>query len=68
MLRGLNQNCVHTRTQRPTETEPDLPLSASASPVEAQVISGQLRGQGLWLLQTWEAPCVAQVLLEDIER
>ena len=30
-----------------TETEPDLPLSVSVTPVEAQVSSGLPRGQGL---------------------
>ena len=32
-----------------TETEPDLLLSVSVTPVEAQVSSGLPRGQGLWL-------------------
>ena len=29
------------------------------SPVEAQVSSGLLQGQGLWVQQTWEAPSVS---------
>ena len=36
-----------------TETEPDLPLSVWKSPVEIQVSSGPLQGQGLWVQQTW---------------
>ena len=51
----------------PTETGPDLPLSASASPVEARVISGQLQGQGFQLQRSWEASHVAQVLSEELK-
>ena len=59
MLGGLKENWVYTRTQDPTETEPDLPLSVSASPVEAWAISGLPQGRGLWLQNTWEVPRVA---------
>ena len=36
------------------------------SPGEARVSSVLPWGQGLWLQQTWEAQCVAQVLLEEV--
>ena len=35
--------------------QPDVPLSIGVSPAEAWISSGLLRGQGLWLQQTWEA-------------
>ena len=34
--------------------------------MEAKVSSGWPWGQGLWLQQTWEAWCVAEVLLEEV--
>ena len=36
------------------------------SPVEVQVSNDLLRGQAVWLQQTWEAWCVAEVLLEEV--
>ena len=50
----------------PQETEPDLSLSVSVSPPEAQVSSALLWGQGLQLQQTWEAQHMAKVLLEKV--
>ena len=38
----------------PTETEPDLPLSVSVSPVEVWVCTSLPQGQRLWVQQTWE--------------
>ena len=43
-------NLEHTRTQRPTETEAELGFSVSCG---VWVSSGLLRGQGLWVQQTW---------------
>ena len=54
---GLKQNLCAPEDL--TETEPDLPLSVWVSPVEAQVNSGLLQGQGLWLQQTWDTQHVA---------
>ena len=51
MLGGLKQNLVHTGD--PTETEPDLSLSARVSLVEVRVSSGLPQGQGLWVQQSW---------------
>ena len=34
--------------------------------MEAKVSSGWPWGQGLWLQQTWEACCVAEVFLEEV--
>ena len=55
---GHKQNLVHTRTQEKEavtaqEPEPDLPVNARESPVEASVNMPQ--GQGYWLQQSWEA-------------
>ena len=49
----------------PTETEPDLPLSVSVSPVEAQVSSGLIIGQGLRVQQTlvWYKPSCRRLTL-----
>ena len=33
----------------PEETDPDLPVSVQETLVEAQVSSGLLQGQGLWV-------------------
>ena len=54
-----NQNPARTRTQEkgaetPQETEPDLPVCAWESLVEAWVYSGLLWGQGHWLQQLWK--------------
>ena len=56
-LRAQNKTLCAPGSRDPTETEPDLPLCIWVSPVEAQVSSGLLWGQGLWLQQT----CVTQV-------
>ena len=37
----------------PTESQPDMPLSAWASPVEVWVSGSLLQGKGLWVQQTW---------------
>ena len=57
--RTQTKPCVHQDSKTPQETEPDLPLSVSVSPVEAQVSSGLKRGQGLWGQQNWEVLRVA---------
>ena len=55
MLRGLKQNLVCTRTQGPYKRLCQTCLWVSEClPVEAQVSSDLLQGQGLWLHQTWE--------------
>ena len=46
---GANKTLCAPGPRGHTETEPDLPLSVSVTPVEAQVSSGLPRGQGLWL-------------------
>ena len=45
-----------------TETVLDLPLSVSVSPAEAEVSSGLLWGQGLWLQQTREVHHVSPTI------
>ena len=50
---GSNKTLCAPGPRDPTETEPDLPLSVSVSPVEAWFNSGLSQGQGLWALQTW---------------
>ena len=51
--RAHTKPCVHQDPETPTETEPDLPLSVWVSPVEAQISSGLLQGQGVCWQQTW---------------
>ena len=56
---GHKQNFVHTRTKEkgavtPEETEPALPGSVQASPVEVRVNRGLLWGQRHWMQQFWE--------------
>ena len=61
MLGGLKKT-VYTGPRDPTETESDLPLSVWVPSAEAQAISNLLRGQGLWLQQTWKARCVSPTI------
>ena len=58
-LEGSNKTLCAPGPKDPTETEPDLPLSVSVSPVEAWFNSGLSQGQGLWALQTWVTQRVA---------
>ena len=46
---GTNKTLCAPGPRGHAETEPDLPLSVSVIPVEAQVSSGLPQGQGLWL-------------------
>ena len=67
-LGGHKQNLVHTRTQEkgevtPQETEPDLPVSVQASPVEAWVESGLLLGHRHWMQKSWHKPFWRRSLL-----
>ena len=65
-LESSNKTLCTPGPRDPTETEPDLPLSAWVSPAESRVSSGLSRGQGLWLQQTWEAPCATKSLMEEV--
>ena len=70
-LGGHKQNLVYTKTKRkeqwpPQETGTDLPMSVWESPTEAWVSGGLARGQRLWQQQSWEAQCVAWVLLKEV--
>ena len=70
MLRELKTNkqtkkkppCVHQYPGIPQETGPDLLLSVSVSPAEAEINSGLPWGQGLWLQQTWEVHDVSPTI------
>ena len=46
--------CVHQYPGIPQETGPDLLLSVSVSPAEAEINSGLPWGQGHWQQQSWE--------------
>ena len=59
VLEGSSKTLCTAGPRDPTVTELDLPLSVWVSPVEAQVNSGLLQGQGLWLQQTWDTQHVA---------
>ena len=54
--------CVHQYPGIPQETGPDLLLSVSVSPAEAEINSGLPWGQGLWLQQTWEVHDVSPTI------
>ena len=66
VLEGSSKTLCIAGPRDPTATEPDQPLSVWVSPAEAQVSSGLLWGQGLWLQQTWDMQHVAQTLLEEV--
>ena len=53
-LEGSNKVLCALGPRNPTETELNLPLSVCVSPEEAQVSTGLLWVQGLWLQQTWD--------------
>ena len=53
-LEGSNKALCALGPRNLTETELNLPLSVYASPGEAQVSTGLLWVQGLWMQQIWD--------------